>query len=205
MTNASPVAAADVNVVKVSERPYRTTLISVTSSQGTCSRTSCDLGRLAPGASATITAVTRATQIGEILNVVRVGSEEQESNYLNNTASNLVRVVGPFRPPPQPAALPHPRSCAQATAGRHDLDRARHGPKPVRDTCGRGEGARTRTRGERAGNDELARDRSLHRHAQRFRVRDLPRTRCGRLAAAGPVCATYLAALSAGRLGSVTG
>ena len=118
MTNASPVAAADVNVVKVSERPYRTRLISVRSSQGTCSQTSCNLGRLGPGASATITAVTRATQIGEILNVVRVGSEEQESNYLNNTASNLVRVVGPFRPPPQPPpAAPselRPSNCRQA-------------------------------------------------------------------------------------------
>ena len=97
--NASSVAAADVNVVKVSESSYRTKPISVTPSQGTCSLTSCDLGRLGPGASATITAVTLATQIGEILNVVRVGSEEPESDYLNNTASNIVRVVGPFKPP----------------------------------------------------------------------------------------------------------
>jgi conserved repeat domain len=95
VTNASLVAASDVNAVKVSESSYRSKLLSVTPSQGTCSLTSCDLGRLGPGASATITAVTLATQIGEILNVVRVGSEEQESDYLNNTASNIARVIGP--------------------------------------------------------------------------------------------------------------
>src|SRR5205814_9973603 len=75
-------------------------VISVTPSQGTCTTTGCDLGRIAPGGSATITVVTKATQIGPILNIVRVGSEEQEANYLNNVASNLVRVIGPLRPPP---------------------------------------------------------------------------------------------------------
>jgi hypothetical protein len=43
----------------------------------------------------TITAVTRAIRAGAVLNVVRVGSEEQESNYRNNTASALVRVTAP--------------------------------------------------------------------------------------------------------------
>ena len=175
VTNASPVAAADVNVVKVSERPYRTTLVSVRSSQGTCSRTSCDLGRLAPGASATITAVTRATQIGEILNVVRVGVR---GTGVELSQQHRLQPRSRRRPLQATAAtgrLPHPRSRAQAIAGRHDIDRAHHCPKPVRDTCGRGEGARAWTRGERAGNDELARDRSLHRHAQRVRLRDLPR------------------------------
>jgi hypothetical protein len=99
------VDAPDVNVVKASERSYRTKLIALTPSQGTCSTTGCDLGRIAPGASATITAVTEATRIGAILNVVRVGSEEQESDYLNNTASALVRIVGPLRPPPPQNAV----------------------------------------------------------------------------------------------------
>jgi hypothetical protein len=105
VTNASTVAASDVNVVKVSERSYRTKLLSLTPSQGSCTTTGCELGRLAPGASATITAVTEATQIGTILNVVRVGSEEQEANDRNNTASALVRVVGPLRPPPPQNAV----------------------------------------------------------------------------------------------------
>jgi hypothetical protein len=49
--------------------------------------------------------MSAATRIGAILNVVRVGSEEQKSDYLNNTASALVRVVGPLRPPPPQNAV----------------------------------------------------------------------------------------------------
>jgi len=56
------------------------------------------LGRLVPGASATVTAVTRATQVGEVVNCVRVRSEEIESDYLNNTACALVRVIGDLPP-----------------------------------------------------------------------------------------------------------
>ncbi|HEX4525442.1 MAG TPA: hypothetical protein VH108_01720 [Gaiellaceae bacterium] len=202
--NASSVAAEDVNVIKVSEHSYRTKLISVTPSQGTCSLTGCDLGRLAPGASATITAVTRATQIGEILNVVRVGSEEQESDYLNNVASNLVRVVGPFSPPALRAVC---RTLGAAPKLLHvgttsivlTTARNRFGT-PVA-------GVTVRMRG--LGTSGRAKTNS--RGIARFTVTP---TRLGFVsfrgalrspAAAGPVCATYLAALSAGRVGSVTG
>jgi hypothetical protein len=95
VTNNSTVDAADVNIVKVSERSYRSKLLSVEPSQGTCNTTACSLGRLAAGATATITVVSRATRVGTILHVVHVGSEEQESNYLNNTASAVVRVTSP--------------------------------------------------------------------------------------------------------------
>ena len=204
VTNASPVAAADVNVIKVSERPYRIALISVTSSQGTCSRTSCDLGRLAPGASATITAVTRATQIGEILNVVRVGSEEQESNYLNNTASNLVRVVGPFRPPPQQAG------CRTLGAAPRQLQA---GTTSIVRTTARNRfglpvaGVKVRARGPGVNGQATTNSRGIARFTVTPSASGFVTFRgTGRsLAAAGPVCATYLAALSAGRLGSVTG
>src|SRR5262249_27613105 len=100
--NDSPTAAADVNVVKVNDFSHLSQVLSITPSQGTCTPAtrSCDLGRLEPGASATITAVTRATDVGVIVNTVRVGSEEQEANYLNNTASAIARVTGPLRPPP---------------------------------------------------------------------------------------------------------
>src|SRR4029077_8302451 len=63
VTNASSAAAADVNAVRVSERSYRLRLLSVTPSQGSCAQSSCNLGRLAPGASATITAVTQAVAV----------------------------------------------------------------------------------------------------------------------------------------------
>jgi Domain of unknown function DUF11 len=100
VTNRSAVAAADVNGLKLNDpRSLRTRLISLTPSQGTCRRFTCDLGRLAPGASASVVAVTEATRIGVVANVVRVGSEEAESNYRNNVASALARVIGPLTPP----------------------------------------------------------------------------------------------------------
>jgi hypothetical protein len=94
--NNSTADAADVNVVRVSERVYRLKVVSITPSQGTCNLDGCNLGRLAPGASATITVQTRAIRVGRVLNVVRVSSEEQESNYLNNTAGALVRITAPL-------------------------------------------------------------------------------------------------------------
>jgi hypothetical protein len=203
VTNASSVAAADVNVVKVSESSYRSKLISVTPSQGTCSLTSCDLGRLGPGASATITAVSLATQIGEILNVVRVGSEEPESNYLNNTASNIVRVVGPFKPPPETVAC---RTLGAAPAVLRQLTTS-----IVLAT------ARDRFGTPVAGVTVHARGPGVSGHAKtdsrgiaRFTVTP---TASGFVAfsgaqrspaAAGPVCTTYLAVLSPNP-GSVTG
>ena len=103
VTNRSAVTAADVNGLKVNDpRSFRTKLISLTSSQGTCRPYACNLGRLAPGASATVVAVTRALRVGPVVDVVRVGSEEIESNYRNNIASALVRVIGPLRPPTLP-------------------------------------------------------------------------------------------------------
>ena len=103
VTNRSSVAAADVNGLKLNDpRSFRTSLISLKSSQGTCRPYVCNLGRLAPGASATVVAVTRALRIGPVVDIVRVGSEEIESNYHNNVASALVRVVGAFRPPKLP-------------------------------------------------------------------------------------------------------
>ena len=100
VTNDSDVEAADVNGLKVNDpRSFRTRLVSLQSSQGTCVPFTCDLGRLAPGASATVTAVTQATQVGVVVDIVRVASEEIESNYRNNVAAALVRVIGPFRPP----------------------------------------------------------------------------------------------------------
>ena len=63
VTNRSSVAAADVNGLKLNDpRSFRTSLISLKSSQGTCRPYVCNLGRLAPGASATVVAVTRALQ-----------------------------------------------------------------------------------------------------------------------------------------------
>jgi hypothetical protein len=205
VTNASSVSAADVNVVKVSERTYRTKLISVTPSQGTCSPTRCDLGRVGPGASATITVVTLATQIGEILNVVRVGSEEQESDSLNNTASNIVRVVGPSGPPQQKAVCrtlgAAPKQLQVGTTSIVLITARNRFGTPVAGVTVRMRGpgasgqAKTNSRGIARLTVTPTRSGFVYFHSDALRSP----------AAVGPVCATYLAALSTGRLGSVTG
>jgi hypothetical protein len=100
VTNRSAIAAADVNGLKVNDpRSFRTRLVSLRPSQGTCKPFTCNLGRLAPGASATVVAVTQALSVGPVVDMVRVGSEEIESNYRNNVAAALARVIGPFQPP----------------------------------------------------------------------------------------------------------
>jgi len=96
VTNVSSVDAADVQGLKINESSFRTELVSLTTSQGTCTSNppSCDLGFIAAGASVTITAVTRATGVGDVVNCVRATSEEAESNMINNDACAIARVVG---------------------------------------------------------------------------------------------------------------
>ena len=99
VTNRSTVVAADVSGARVVERPFRMELVSLTTSQGTCSPAGgCNLGRLLPGGSVTVTAVTKATQVGEVVNCVRVGSEEIESDYLDNTACAVAHATGDAPP-----------------------------------------------------------------------------------------------------------
>lgn len=98
VTNRSAVAAADVSGVKLDDpRSFRSRLVSLRSSQGTCRPFTCNLGQLAPGASATVTAVTEATQVGVIVNIVRVSSAGIESNNRNNVAAALALAVEPLR------------------------------------------------------------------------------------------------------------
>jgi uncharacterized repeat protein (TIGR01451 family) len=146
VTNNSTVEATDVNGLKVDDpRSFRTRLISLRTSQGTCRPYTCDLGRLAPGASATVVAVTQALEVGVVVDIVRVGSEEHESNYRNNVASALARVIGPLRPPvvldrcrtltAEPRALQHGRSSVVRLTAR-----TRHGT-PLRGFVVRARGA----------------------------------------------------------------
>ena len=73
VTNRSTVVAADVSGARVVDRPFRMELVSLTTSPGTCSPPDrCNLGRLLPGGSVTVTAVTKATQAGEVVNCVGV-------------------------------------------------------------------------------------------------------------------------------------
>ena len=166
VTNRSAVAAADVNGVKVDDpRSYRTRLISLTPSQGTCRPYTCNLGRLAPGASATVVAVTEATQVGVVANIVRVASEEVESNYRNNVAAALARVIGPLAPPvalrvcrtltAEPRALQGGRSSVVRVTARNRLG------KPL----SRGLRSRARRRRRSAGAHRRQRHRAFLGHA----------------------------------------
>jgi uncharacterized repeat protein (TIGR01451 family) len=163
VTNRSTVAAADVNGVKVNHpRSYRTRLVSLTASQGTCRPFTCKLGRLAPGASATVVAVTVATRVGVVVDVVRVGSEEAESNYRNNVAAALARIIGPFVPPTgldvcrtltaAPSALQAGRS---AIVRLRALNR-RGNPLPNFVVRARGPGVKLRARTDRRGYARIA-------------------------------------------------
>jgi uncharacterized repeat protein (TIGR01451 family) len=178
VTNRSTVTAADVNGVKINDpRSFRTRVISLTPSQGTCSRFACNLGRLAPGASATVVAVTVAVRVGVVVNIVRVGSEEPESNYLNNVAAALARIVGPFRPP---SGLDVCRTLTAAPfrleAGRGSMVRLqarnRQGaPVPRLLVRARGPGFDLRTRTDQRG---IARVSLLPRHVGLVRFTDVP-------------------------------
>jgi uncharacterized repeat protein (TIGR01451 family) len=150
VTNRSSVAAADVNSVKVNDpRSFRTRLISLRASQGTCRSYTCDLGRLAPGASATVTAVTEATREGVVANVVRVSSEEAESNYRNNVAAAIARVVGRLTPPVVRPVVLRSR-CDTLTVGPRVLQNRRSSVVLLTARNGRGQplaGLRVRVRG----------------------------------------------------------
>jgi uncharacterized repeat protein (TIGR01451 family) len=158
VTNTSEVAAADVNGVKVDDpRSFRTRFVSLKSSQGACRPYTCDLGRIAPGASATVVAVTEAIRVGTVVDVVRVSSEEIESNYRNNVAAALARVVGALRPPvaiggcrtltASPRVLEARRTSVVRLEARNRLG------GPVRNLVvhARGAGVRLRTRTDRRG------------------------------------------------------
>ena len=147
VTSRSSVAAADVNGLKLDDpRSYRTKPISLRASQGTCRPFTCNLGRLAPGASATVTAVTEATQVGVVVDIVRVDSEEIESNYRNNVAAALARVIRPLTPPAPanicrtltaaPSVLQSGRSSVVRLTARNRLG------KPMSNVAVRASGAR---------------------------------------------------------------
>ncbi len=115
-TNAGQSAAAAVAVT--ASTPDGTSLVDITSSQGTCSGDTslrCELGALAPGASATATLRVRPTVPGTIANRTDVSSELTDTNKANNTARASTIVMAPGTgpgatptPTPTPSATPTP-------------------------------------------------------------------------------------------------
>jgi uncharacterized repeat protein (TIGR01451 family) len=77
--------------------PTGVTLVSVRSSQGTCtvsSVLSCDIGKLANGAGARVGIVVRVDREGTLLNAARVTADQPDPNKENNVAIELTKASG---------------------------------------------------------------------------------------------------------------
>ncbi|MGB8003021.1 MAG: DUF11 domain-containing protein [Gaiellaceae bacterium] len=91
--NLSAVAAT--NVVLTSRIPVRSTFVSASSSQGSCTGTvpvTCALGSIAAGATAQVTIVAQPTGTGYVTAHGSVKSDEGDPNRLNNSRTTTVRV-----------------------------------------------------------------------------------------------------------------
>ncbi len=91
--NNGPDPASGVSVADT--LPISETLVSAMPSQGTCSATTCTLGNLGSGASATITIVARANAVGSVTNTASVHGNEADPNPANNTAAATNAVAAP--------------------------------------------------------------------------------------------------------------
>jgi uncharacterized repeat protein (TIGR01451 family) len=91
--NLSAVAAT--NVVLTSRIPVRSTFVSATSSQGTCTGTAavtCALASIEAGATAQVTIIVQPTGTGYVTARGSVKSDESDPNRLNNSRTTTVRV-----------------------------------------------------------------------------------------------------------------
>jgi uncharacterized repeat protein (TIGR01451 family) len=92
--NLSAVEAA--NVVLTNRIPVRSTLVSASSSQGSCSgaaAVTCALGTLAPGGTAQVTIVVQPTSAGSLVDRASVKSDALDPYRSNNSRSTTVRVL----------------------------------------------------------------------------------------------------------------
>lgn len=95
VTNAGPVAAT--NVVFTGSAPSTGTVVSATTSQGSCVITSavtCDLGGLSNGASSTVTVVVNQLTAGMSTLTAQVTGSENDPNTTNSQASATVTITG---------------------------------------------------------------------------------------------------------------
>lgn len=95
VTNKGPSVASGVTMTD--PLPAGVTLVSATSSQGTCSGSgtvSCALGGLTRNASATVTIAAKATATGTRNNVVSVTGAQADPNSANNSATASTAVLG---------------------------------------------------------------------------------------------------------------
>jgi uncharacterized repeat protein (TIGR01451 family) len=88
-------ASEATNVLLTNRIPMRSTFVSATPSQGSCTGgavVSCSLGTLAPQSSAQVTIVVTPTAVGHLTNRASVKSDVSDPNRFNNARSTTVRV-----------------------------------------------------------------------------------------------------------------
>jgi uncharacterized repeat protein (TIGR01451 family) len=97
--NNGPDAATQVTLAD--PLPAGTTLVSVSTTQGSCTGgaiINCNLGTIAKGQTVTITLLVTANQAGVLTNTVTVVGKEPEANPANNRDTEETRVVAPVAP-----------------------------------------------------------------------------------------------------------
>jgi uncharacterized repeat protein (TIGR01451 family) len=91
VTNLGPASATNVSLTDT--LPAGLSLVSATTTVGTCAGTTCTLGTLAPSATATVTIVATATTTGLHVNTATVTAAEVDPAPANNTASESTTVA----------------------------------------------------------------------------------------------------------------
>jgi uncharacterized repeat protein (TIGR01451 family) len=101
VTNHGPATATGVTLDYTV--PSGLELVSVATTQGTCSGTTsitCDIGTLANGESSTVTIVVTATKTGSFPNTVDVSGDQPDPNTSGSNSSTVVTSIsGPNGPP----------------------------------------------------------------------------------------------------------
>ncbi|HZS25576.1 MAG TPA: hypothetical protein VFA30_11400 [Gaiellaceae bacterium] len=106
MTNAGPDTAT--GVLFQATGPSGATLVSATASRGNgCTGSTCAIGTLPAGTSATVTLVYTLGQAGSLTFSATVQSDF-DTNLANNSASATTPVLQPGQPPPPPAPPSQP-------------------------------------------------------------------------------------------------
>jgi uncharacterized repeat protein (TIGR01451 family) len=99
--------ATDVTLVE--PLPAGVTFVLVSPSQGSCTQTAaevvCKLGSLEPAQMAAVVLKVRPTSPGKLVNSAAALAAEPEVNPADNSATAVVTVLGPFKPPAVCAVL----------------------------------------------------------------------------------------------------
>lgn len=96
VTNKGPERASGINLADT--LPAGTSLLAVTTSQGTCTATTCALGILKSGTSASLT-VKVAAPGGSLTNTAAVSSLATDTNAANDSATVVTTVPSPCKVP----------------------------------------------------------------------------------------------------------